>query len=162
MFSCGLIGLLLLCLHMVLPLDARATMQEHDGIRYEGKDLIILECPLNCIRNSKDMLDFDVISTANRKGYTASWKITRSRLFLTSFSAKIAGKSVTIENLIPGRSLPVFADWYTGQVRIPIPETTQTANENSFRETWTLIILDIERGHVTKTSVQRSVPFPLR
>jgi hypothetical protein len=112
--------LLGLCLTAVLP--ALATEQQLDEMRYYGERVVILEHPLSekiwPKPSDHPKPQFDIHSTANYKGYEATWEIRDSKLVLVGFSADMQGEEFPIERLFPGRKLPVLADWYSGPLTI--------------------------------------------
>jgi hypothetical protein len=102
---------------------ARATEQVRDHVRFEGKNQLMLECPLgDLLARLPASIEFEWQTTANWKGYTAGWEVKDGGLFLVSFEGKRGGKVVPVEAILPGRKLPVRADWYTGRARILIDE----------------------------------------
>ena len=61
--------------------------------------------------------------TACWRGYIASWKIEGSKLYLTQIETE--NENLKMEKLFPDRQAPVFADWYTGELRVPQGEMTE-------------------------------------
>jgi hypothetical protein len=61
--------------------------------------------------------------TACWRGYVASWKIEGGKLYLTGIETE--NENLKIEKVFPGQKMPVFADWYTGELRIPQGEMLQ-------------------------------------
>lgn len=61
--------------------------------------------------------------TACWRGYIASWKIEENKLYLTGIDTE--NENLKMEKLFPGRQAPIFADWYTGELRIPKGEMLQ-------------------------------------
>src|SRR5260370_32789681 len=98
------------------PTTVLATVQARDAVRFEGKIKLMMECPLGDLLYSlPDPPEFEWQNTANWKGYTAKWEIKDSGLFLVSFEAKrkrTEPENVPLEAILPGRKLPVLADWY--------------------------------------------------
>ena len=63
-------------------------------------------------------------STANWRGYVASWEIVEQRLFLTGIEdaiVQVDGKfhDATLETIFPRGPFPVPATWVTGEFRCP-------------------------------------------
>jgi hypothetical protein len=158
--------LLVLFIALLAPL-AFGTAQDSDSILLDGKKSALFENPLEMLWLGKDgrpMLFSDspgleletkgaveylhgrpavftkegVRSSANWRGYVATWEVRESKLFLTKVEKtyrkdfpKDAAKpprerrfetevrEVPIEKIIPGKKVPVFADWYSGKLRIP-------------------------------------------
>jgi hypothetical protein len=56
------------------------------------------------------------ISTGNWRGYVGEWKIDSEKLFLEKITAH--EKAFKIENIFPAKTAPVFADWFSGVLRV--------------------------------------------
>lgn len=130
-----LIALLLIISH---PNFALATMQDPDRIIYQGKDLPLEGAPLNSYQwPSNKRPQFRADSSGNWRGYIAHWKIENNRLYLISIDANILDNprdynnwqemlsdknyhTSSIEELFPNKYEDgcVFADWYSGILRI--------------------------------------------
>jgi hypothetical protein len=104
---------------VLVALPAFATEQARDTIAFAGQQDSMLERPLNDFLKRLPLIPrFDIPSTANYKGYTASWEVKDSRLFLATFHATTNRQPYSISSLFPGRKLPIQADWYSGTVHI--------------------------------------------
>jgi hypothetical protein len=144
--------------------NAQATSQAADGVRYQSKDCWLLEYPLESLwikptdrpgRMAAGRPDFDMDTAANRKGYTATWKIRDSKRYLVSFKAKINGKRVKFNQLVPGAKLPFNANWFTGKLHIPTGDMllgTGVFNPKFER----LEVLEVEKGIITERSERRN------
>jgi hypothetical protein len=109
----------LIAITVAWPAAARATVQVSDRVRYNGVDGFLEECPLgDLLWQMVDPPEFEWITTANWKGYVAEWEVKDGAFYLTSFEGKLNGKMVGPEVILPGRKLPVRAEWYTGRLRI--------------------------------------------
>jgi hypothetical protein len=96
-----------------------ATEQVHDTIKFAGRQDAILECPFNdFLKRLPTIPRFDIPNTANYKGYTASWMVKDSRLYLATFHATTNHQSYSISSLFPARKLPIHADWYSGALHV--------------------------------------------
>ena len=54
-------------------------------------------------------MNSDLISTACYRGYLGTWEIIDNKLFLNQIEGRYKFKD----------NIPVFADWYTGELHIP-------------------------------------------
>lgn len=143
---------------------AQATSQVADGVRYQSKDCWLLKCPLESLwvkpRDRRtgypaDRPDFDMDTTANRKGYTARWEVRDSKLYLVSFNAEINRKRVKFSQLVSGAKLPYHAKWFTGKLHIPTGDMllgTGVFNPKFER----LEVLEVEKGIITGRSERRN------
>src|SRR5688572_18193531 len=91
--------------------QAFATDQGRDAITFAGQQDSILERPLNdFLGRLPKSPRFDIPNTSNYKGYTASWEVKDSRLYLATFQATTNRQPYSISSLFPGRKLPIPAD----------------------------------------------------
>ena len=96
-----------------------ATEQDRDTITFAGQQDSMLERPLNDFLKRLPVIPrFDIPSTANYKGYTASWEVKDSRLCLATFHATTNLQPYSVSLLFPSRKLPIHADWYSGTIHI--------------------------------------------
>lgn len=83
----------------------------------------------------KRNINFPSPHTACWRGYTGSWEISDEKLWLKSIdahayyigeyrSAPIIETDNALESVFSTRS-PVFAEWFSGKLRIPLGETLQ-------------------------------------
>lgn len=91
-----------------------ATHQELDRVTIDGAKYHFIETPMSWYWNdTQPMRKFDPNSTANWKGYMATWEIREQKLLLTSFVALINGKPFDVVKMI-GMPLPAEATWLCG------------------------------------------------
>lgn len=97
------------------------TAQIRDTLKYNGREYSLATEPLRPYLEVKN-IQYQGISTANYRGYVASWEIIDNKLYLTNI--KIPGFLPEMDSeadLFPGQD-KTFADWYTGVIRIPHEE----------------------------------------
>lgn len=100
------------------------TAQVCDNIIIEEEEHPLYCEPLESFWNEyHPKPDFRPPNTACWRGYVASWKIEGSKLYLTGIDTE--NENLKIEKVFPGKKAPVFADWYTGELRIPKGEKLQ-------------------------------------
>lgn len=121
-----LIQTLALLLGLVLGQAVHATAQIPDSIRIDGKDYALNTNPLS--QNPK-LVDWNpptdaTRSTANWRGYVASWEIRDGGLLLTDVKistydevSKQYGVRSVSTDFVP--AVPAPAEWYTGALIIP-------------------------------------------
>lgn len=103
---------------LFLAPPGNATNPVWDEININGERRFVYQYPLANFWPRKHRSRFDSISSANRKGYTTSWEIRDSQLFLISFNATIDGKPADPKNIFDGQELPIRADWYSGVLAV--------------------------------------------
>ena len=106
---------------------------------------------------------FDRSRTSNWKGYTATWEIRDSKLYLTAFHASIDGQSVPINKLFPKRELPIFANWFSGSLNLLSAER-ERAPHPVFKEVTQVRVrngaIDAMFLPITKSRMISSTPRP--
>jgi len=132
-----------------------ATEQGRDIVRFAGEQRSMLERPLNeFLRRLSAIPRFDIPNTANYKGYTATWEVKDSRLYLASFSATTNRQSFSIALLFPDRRLPFVADWYSGTIHIISGRGTLAQGYYTYER---VTALRVTNGVVTATNEMRNV-----
>jgi hypothetical protein len=97
------------------------TAQVREDLLYEGKQLSMCSTPL------KDFLTMNGIrppfarmTTACHRNYVGKWEITDNRLYLIGIDATLSdGSPASVATIFPDSPDRVFANWYTGTLRIP-------------------------------------------
>lgn len=129
----GLIAIIL-AITFTLPGVALATAQIPDRIRIDGVEHSLNTNPLESHLASVGWKPPKeaVVSSANWRGYTASWEIAGEQFVLSDVVIRVAGgkpgeyvsKSILTE-LFPSTSMPVVASWYSGALIVPEGEMTR-------------------------------------
>ncbi len=104
------------------------TAQAKEHIIYKGESMQMAAEPLNIYLMTRKDIDFAVSRTDCWRGYFGSWEVKNKKLYLTKLSASINStpddntlvtyKKVDLSYLFPGQK-EVFANWFTGNIRIP-------------------------------------------
>ena len=127
-------NVVMLCLAMTLAPAVRATAQLSDLLIVDGKEFALNTNPLETQLQKKQWTPPEeaLISSANWRGYLATWEIKGGKLFLKDVSIAVVNpkdehddmrKSIT-GDLYPGAA-EVFADWYTGALIVPDGKMTR-------------------------------------
>ena len=100
------------------------TAQFSDHIVMEGQEHRLYCEPLEMFWNGDNPKpDFAPPHTGCWRGYIASWKVEGSKLYLTGIDTE--NENLKMEKVFPDRKPPIFADWFTGELRIPQGEMIQ-------------------------------------
>ena len=100
------------------------TAQISDNIIIEGQEYKLYCEPLESFWNEfNPKPDFIPPHTACWRGYVASWKVEGRKLYLTGIETK--NENLKTEKVFPDMKAPIFAEWYTGELRIPKGEMLQ-------------------------------------
>ena len=95
------------------------TSQARDILSYNGEKTTIATEPLKPYLENRSDISFIFKSTALVRGYIGTWKIKNKKLYLVSLLGFIENnENVDLNYLFPNKK-EVFADWFSGQIRIP-------------------------------------------
>lgn len=140
-----------------------ATAQSGDWLLLNGKKVSIQTNPLEPFldQNPEARPRSGFVSTANWRGYNATWQVKDQRLMLIDIETvdditkSDYGKSFKVElrsvmsTVFPGRK-DVFADWFTGHVVIPDGELVEYVHMGYASTYEKYLILRLEKGIVTR------------
>lgn len=95
--------------------------QRTDSIIYQDTNYYLATLPLDAyLKGIKDPIDFQSPDTGLQRGYKGTWEIRDNLLLLVNLEAYVYNyRKVDINILFPGEDT-VFANWFTGTLRIPI------------------------------------------
>ena len=98
------------------------TAQAQEELIYNGETVGMCSTPLDdyfTLINWQP--EFEEICTGLWRGYVGEWLIENQRLYLTGIDGFtiIGGEKFTINTLFPKSDSPVFAEWFSGVIRIP-------------------------------------------
>jgi len=93
------------------------TAQIKEILLYKGNKVGMATEPLNpYLKNRKD-INFESQSTGCWRGYLGFWELRDKNLFIVKLIVT-KDKQVDLNYLFPGQN-EVFADWFSGEIRIP-------------------------------------------
>jgi len=122
------------------------TAQAPERLLYKGENTSMSTEPLNQYLRNRDDIEFVSKTTGCWRGYYGKWEIKDSKLYLVDLIAYIEGyKQVDLDYLFPKKK-EVFANWFTGEVRIPTGEILEYVHmgyESTFEKD---IILQFQDG----------------
>lgn len=134
------------------------TAQMHEIIRYKEENLSMASTPFDPYLKAKD-IQLTPPHTACWRGYFGKWEIKDNQLFLTELTAFLneVGEEVDLNYFFPSQN-EVFADWFTGTLRIPSGEELEYVHmgfESIYERN---ILLEIKDGILVGESVQENDP----
>ena len=104
------------------------TIQAGDILSYNGEKTTIATEPLKPYLETRSDVSFIFKSTALVRGYIGTWKIKNKKLFLVTLVGFIENNDkVNLKYLFPNKT-EVFADWFSGDIRIPEGDLLQNIN----------------------------------
>ena len=165
--------LMALVLAVMTVVRVLGTAQEPDKLILDGKEVELFENPLEAFwpdgqgRPNIETVGLPreeiIISSNNWRGYVAEWAIRGDRLFLTDLSRRCGipkwrawmkpwaddeYRSVPMELVLPGKKLPVFAEWYSGRLKIPQGKMTRYVHMGYGSEYERELLIEIKNGVV--------------
>jgi hypothetical protein len=135
---------------LFLVTSAWATSQIMDSLVYRGETGKILDEPLKGWLEQKGITLFRG-SSANWRGYVATWEIANDKLYLNSFEGDEKHKD--LNSLIPKNDGKVLADWYTGRIHLALGKMLKREPYVTERQ----IVFTVYKG-VVKSSFEPSYP----
>ena len=104
------------------------TIQAGDILSYNGAKTTIATEPLKPYLETRSDVSFIFKSTALVRGYIGTWKIKNKKLYLVTLVGFIENnEKVNLKYLFPNKT-EVFADWFSGDIRIPEGDLLQNIN----------------------------------
>ena len=104
------------------------TIQAGDILSYNGEKKTIATEPLKSYLDTRSDVSFIYKSTALVRGYIGTWKIRNKKLYLISLLGFVNNnEKVDLNYLFPNKT-EVFADWFSGNIRIPEGELLNKIN----------------------------------
>ena len=141
---------------------ASATEQVRDRLEINGRTYAIEQQPMLGLWHSVDlksggekpMPKFSVTSSANWRGYVATFSIANDKLYLLEIEAEVGSKPKTGRELI-GKRLPTVARWFSGSIFVPVGDYDQDAGASRY-----VIEFVIDKGLITDTRFFSSLKLP--
>ncbi len=127
------------------------TMQRHDTLLHNGEQKIIYSQPLEKYFEATSRPNFISFNTSMTiRGYYADWKIEDDKLFLIDFVGHQLESNWNeleygLHDLFKDIEPPVFADWFSGDIIIPIGENISTSIYPMFK---TFLKLTLDKGQL--------------
>ena len=98
------------------------TTQFREVLFYKGEKMGMAEEPLRPYLYARDDISLKSNCSACWRGYVGNWEIKDGKLYLIDLKFGFNEKEdLEMSDLFPGQ-LKVFADWYSGEIRIPTGE----------------------------------------
>jgi hypothetical protein len=95
------------------------TAQIGESILYNGEEYSMASEPLNQYLQTRNDIELVSNSSACWRGYYGDWEILDDKLYLIGLKAYIKGyREVGINYFFPQKQT-VFANWFSGEIRIP-------------------------------------------
>lgn len=134
------------------------TAQSPEKIVYQGEKLSMCSEPLEDYFSKGGIRPkFRLSSTALWRRYVGSWEIVDDRLYLTDVSGWLEdGSKVTVAMIFPGFPDKVFAQWYSGQLRIPQGKLLEYVHMGYGSAYERDLLLDVRCGVVVAASVRHN------
>lgn len=126
------------------------TAQARERLLFNGEEIWMASLPLNLYLQNRGYIKFVSPSTDCWRGYRGQWEVVDNKLYLTGLTAYIAEDiTADINYLFPGQN-KVFADWFTGEIRIPKGELLDYVHKGFSSLYSNDLFLVFENGILTK------------
>jgi hypothetical protein len=138
--------------------ETTMTAQFAEELLYEGEQTSMCSTPLaDYFAAGGRMPQFRQESTALWRGYVGSWEVVGGRLYLVGLRGTLLdGTEAHLESVFPGQRERVFADWFSGTVRIPQGRQVKYVHMG-FLSTWERdLLVEFEHGVVRSTRAQHN------
>jgi hypothetical protein len=140
---------------------SEATEQERELLVVRGKRIFTHDTPeLKEAFPNLEIPKFGMISTANHKGYTATWGVIEGQLYLFGLEAtnEVNGDILWDEMILKDQKFPVKVVEWSGEVTQTIPRTIfdpNTRKTDKYNNVTTIVFVN---GVVTKVDFDKKVP----
>ncbi len=131
------------------------TAQVRERLIYNNEEYSLATEPLSPYL-AKHKIEFPSTTTACWRGYCGKWLIENNKLYLIDLKANSGnflfdGRTVGIDYLFPGQN-KVFADWYSGEIRIPYGKMMQYVHQGYASLYEKELFLTVESGVIVDES----------
>ena len=147
---------------------AFGTSQVPDALCVDGVLHSLFANPLEQLYEKQKRPAFvdslDGSSSANWRGYVACWQIHDGGLYLIAIDTYVGRKRVGVEQLLGGRVRDgrVFADWYSGELRVPDGKQLQYVHMGYGSTYERDIVFKVQGGRVISRRVIDNTRRPVR
>lgn len=141
------------------------TTQTPERIRYQGKLHALCTEPLSpYLEQAGINIEPAILNSALWRGYVGTWEISDNQLYLVRIGGYTKHGKLSLSTLFPSHprfffsrwTKPVFADWYTGTLRIPRGEQLKFVHVGYASVHEEDVLVAMENGIVTSTEVRRN------
>ena len=134
------------------------TAQIQEILLYNGKTVGMASEPLDSYLNLVyDKPPFIAPHTANWRGYLGKWLIEDDQLFIIGLQGLIKGDVEINMNYLFPDSEKVFAEWYTGTIRIPQGELLNYLHSGYESKYERDLYLDLIKGRVVNSRLVENI-----
>lgn len=155
------------------------TAQINDWLTHKGETRRLFTLPLEnylATGNNKSVLAGIHRHTACLRGYSATWAIHDSMLYLTGISGYWdaaldtptqqhfvpPGQELRLQHIFPNAKQPIVANWFSGQLRCPVGKLLRRVHLDFASLYECDLLIEIHNGQVISESERtNSVPLPI-
>ena len=132
------------------------SAQIPEELIFEGENHQMFTEPLEDYREQGGELpEFDFSMTCLSRRYVGTWEIVNESLYLIAIKGQLKVGGVTnLRKVFPGCGARVFADWYSGTIRLPQGRVLQR-EYLGYCDTYERdLLLEFERGVLKKKTIK--------
>jgi hypothetical protein len=151
----------LIAAFLAVTIAAQATVQVRDFLIIHGKGIYTDDTPSLKHAFPKLIIPaFGMISTANYKGYSATWAVFEGQLYLVGLEARIreSGEMLWDEKVLQGQKFPIKVEEWSGVVRQSSSGSSFDPNTGIREQYDRVTTITFENGKVTQAEFDRKVP----
>lgn len=134
------------------------TAQAKELLIYDGKEYGMCAEPLsNYFYKINKSPDFQCESSACWRGYVGTWYIDDNKLYLSSIDGRLKdGSTVTIQSIFPDQCGSVFAEWFSGKIRLVDGELLHYVHMGYSSIYERDILLEIKEGIIVDKNIKQN------
>lgn len=132
------------------------TAQLAENLRYEGKQEFMCTTPLcDFFAMGGTQPKFMPMNTACWRGYVGQWEIVDNRLYLVGLEGMLRdGSEASVATIFPDFPDRVFANWYSGVIRIPQGKCIEYVHQGYNSAYESDLYLEVNQGLVAEPRLQ--------
>ena len=141
------------------------TEQLSETLFYNGIKHWLLSEPLSqFLKDHRRHMRFHMLGTACWRGYRGTWQVTDSKLYLTKLEGHVDVRKtvetgpvlldVTLEDVFPDSTGPVFAEWFSGGLLCVFGELQRNVRDGYEAVTRQERLFEVHDGVVVGESVR--------
>jgi hypothetical protein len=123
------------------------TAQAYEKLIYRNEEHKIATEPLEKYLSSNDKPKFSYKSTDCWRGYVGTWEIKSNKLYLIDLVGFTENEDVGMDYLFKNQT-KVFADWYSGELKVPQGEMIKYSHRGHFSIYEKDIIFNFNQGNL--------------
>lgn len=134
------------------------TAQIPEELVFQGQRMSMFTTPLApyLADHGRDP-GFNAPMTALWRGYVGTWEIADDRLYLIQLRGTLeSGEKASLRTIFPDCTCRVFAEWYSGTIRVPQGELIEYVHAGYASVYERELLLEVDHGVVLSVHIQEN------